>query len=182
MDFSQLADRSLRAARLDAGLYEEVEADTTALPQAMLVVVLASVAAGIATLGRAGGLGGVVVGALGALVGWYVWAYLTYWIGTRLLPEPQTEADPGQLLRTLGFAAAPGMIRILGVIRPLLPPVMLVANLWMLVATVVAVRQALDYSGTGRAIAVCVIGWLVMVAFVTVLAGLVGHAGAAPLG
>ena len=95
------------------------------------------------------------------LVGWYVWAFLTYIIGTRLLPEPQTEADHGELLRTLGFASAPGVLRVFGLVPGLQVPVLAITGIWMLVAGVIAVRQALDYTSTARAIGVCLIGWLV---------------------
>ena len=103
---THLKDRMIRAAKLDVDLYEEVEADQGALHQAMLVVVLSSVAAGIGSFGQ-GGLGGVLIGTIAAIAGWYIWAYLTYFIGTRLLPEPQTKADHGELLRTIGFLKCP---------------------------------------------------------------------------
>ncbi len=156
-----LVERMIRAAKLDANLYEEVEADTGATRQAMLVVVLSSLAAGIGSGGA--GLMGLLFGGLSALAGWYIWAFLTYFIGTRFLPEPQTEADVGQLLRTIGFSSSPGLLRIAGIIPGLTGIVFLVSGVWMLVAMVLAVRQALDYHGTARAIAVCVIGWLVLV-------------------
>jgi hypothetical protein len=88
-----------------------------------------------------------------------VWAGIAYWIGTRLLPGAQTQADHGELLRTIGFSSAPGVLRILGLIPPLALPAFLIATAWMLVAMVVAVRQALDYCTTGRAIGVCAIGF-----------------------
>ena len=106
---ASLVERMIRAAKLDANLYEEVEADTGATRQAMLVVVLSSLAAGIGSVGGAG-LMGLLFGALSALAGWYIWAFLTYFIGTRFLPEPQTEADVGQLLRTTGFSSSPGLL------------------------------------------------------------------------
>ena len=162
---ASLGDRMFRAAKLDRGLYEEVEADTGATRQAMLVVVLSSVAAGIGSAGG-GGLIGLLFGALSALAGWYIWAFLTYFIGTRLLPESQTEADVGQLLRTIGFSSSPGMLRILGILPGLTGIVFLGCAVWMLVAMVIAVRQALDYHGTGRAIAVCLIGWVVQVVII----------------
>lgn len=155
-------DRMLRAAKLDINLYEEVEADTTAMGQAMAVVILSSVAAGIGSIDRFG-IGGILSVSVAALVGWYVWAYLTYFIGTRILPEPQTEADVGQLLRTIGFSSSPGLIRILAIIPGLGNLVNLVAAVWMLVAMVIAVRQALDYKSTGRAVAVCAIGWIIQI-------------------
>ena len=109
----------------------------------------------------AGGLTGLVGGTVAALIGWYLWAFLTYFIGTRLLPEPQTRADYGQLLRTIGFSSAPGLIRVLGIIPGLGTIVFMVAGIWMLIAMVIAVRQALDYTNTWRAVGVCAIGWAV---------------------
>ena len=166
-------DRIIRAVKLDAQLYEEVEADTGAMGQAMGVVVLSSMAAGVGSV-AIGGLGGILAGAIAALTGWYVWAYLTYFIGTKFLPEPQTEADLGELLRTIGFSSSPGLIRVFGIIPGLAGPLFLVASIWMLVAMVIAVRQALDYESTSRAVGVCVIGWivqlLILVLLVSVLA------------
>jgi len=157
---ADITKRMLRAAKLDAQLYEEVEADKSSMKQAMVVVVLSSLAAGFATIGRSG-ITGLVFGTLASLGGWYIWAYLTYFIGTKVFPEPQTQADHGELLRTLGFASAPGLIRIFGIIPSLSVIVFPVAGIWMLIATVIAVRQALDYKSTLRAVMVCLVGWLV---------------------
>jgi hypothetical protein len=165
----------IRAAKLDAQLYEEVEADREALPEAMIVVLLSSVAAGIGNVANEGMLG-LIGGTIGALAGWYVWAYVTYFIGTRLLPEPDTQADHGELLRTLGFSSAPGLIRILGVIPGLTLFVFVVAAGWMLVAMVIAVRQALDYKSTWRAIGVCAIGFVVQVAILMAAVSIFGSA------
>lgn len=158
---ASLRDRIVRAASLEVDLYEEVEADESALGQATAVVALSAVAAGIGSISSIG-VGGVITGTLSALLGWYVWAYLTYFIGTRILPEPETRADHGELLRTIGFASAPGLIRVLGVIPGLGALANLVGAVWMLIATVIAVRQALDYESTLRALGVCLIGWLIM--------------------
>lgn len=175
---THLKDRMIRAAKLDVHLYEEVEADKGALPQAMWVVVLSSVAAGIGSFGE-GGLGGIFIGTIAAIVGWYIWAYLTYFIGTRILPEPQTKADHGELLRTIGFSSSPGLIRVFGIIPGLTEIVFLVASTWMLVAMVIAVRQALDYKSTWRAVGVCVIGWMVQALILVVLFSFLGG-GATP--
>ena len=153
------------AAKLDVRVYEEVEADTGATGQAMGVVLLSSLAGGIGTLGLgAGGLGGVVVGGLVALIGWVTWAFLTYIIGTRLLAEPQTRADVGELMRTLGFAQSPGLVRIVGILPGVGPIVLSLVSIWMLVTMVVAVRQALDYTSTLRAVGVCLVGWVLSIA------------------
>ena len=167
------ANRVLLAAKLNANVYEEVEADPTAMNQAVTVVALSSVAAGIGSM--QGGVAGIFLGTIMALVGWLIWSYLTYLIGTRLLPEPQTRANYGELLRTIGFSSAPGMIRILGIIPGLMTITFLVGGIWMLIAMVVAVRQALDYQSTWRAIGVCLIGWVIQAAFMAIVFTLFGH-------
>ncbi len=168
-----IQDRMIRAAKLDAQLYEEVEADQGAMGQAMAVVIMAAVAAGIGNFGS-GGLAGTAVGTIGALGGWYLWAYLTYFIGTRFLAEPQTKADHGELLRTIGFSSAPGLIRVLGIIPGFTGLIFSVAGIWMLVAMVIAVRQALDYKSTWRAIGVCVVGWLIQALILAVAVSMFG--------
>ena len=166
-------DRIIRAAKLDVNLYEEVEADRGALGQAMVVVVLSSIAAGVGSITRVG-FSGIFIGTITALIGWYVWAYLTYFIGTKFLPEPQTEADLGELLRTIGFSSSPGLIRVFGIIPGLGAIVFFAASIWMLVAMVIAVRQALDYKSTLRAVGVCAIGWIVQILILAVLFFILG--------
>ena len=156
---SNFTTRVIRAARLDVNLYEEVEADKAALGQAMGVVVLSGVAAGIGSIGSAG-FSGIITGTMAALIGWFIWAYITYIVGTKILPQPQTKADYGELLRTIGFSSSPGLIRVFAVIPFLSGIIFLVTSIWMLIAMVIAVRQALDYTGTLRAVGVCIIGWI----------------------
>jgi hypothetical protein len=168
----------VRASKLDVRLYEEVEADKGAMRQAMGVVVLSSIAAGIGSVGE-GGLRGILLGAVLALIGWYIWAYLTYLIGTKVLPEPQTKSDPGELLRTIGFSSSPGLIRVLGIIPGLAGIVFVGASVWMLVAMVIAVREALDYKSTLRAIGVCAIGWIIQWFILLLLFSLLGNIGRA---
>ena len=168
-------ERILRAARLDLRLYEEVEADQEALGQAMGIVLLSSAAAGLGSLGS-GGIGAILIGAIGALIGWYLWAYLTYIIGTKFFPEPQTQTNIGELLRTIGFSSSPGLIRILGIIPGLRGIVFFIASIWMLVAMVIAVRQALDYTSTLRAVGVCLIGWIIQLLIFVILFSIFGGA------
>jgi hypothetical protein len=167
----------IRAAKLDVHLYEEVEADKDAMGQAIGVVVLSSVAAGIGTIGTTG-MQGLVLGTIVALVGWFIWAFLTYYIGTRWLPEPQTKADYGELLRTIGFSSSPGVLRVLGIIPGLGSILNFVCGIWMLVAMVIAVRQALDYKSTWRAVGVCLIGWIVQAVIFSIFIWLAGGFGA----
>ncbi len=165
---ASMVDRMIRAAKLDVQLYEEVEADKGSLGQAMGVVVLASIAGGVGS-GRLGGLTGFFIGTVGALIAWFIWAALTYFIGTRILPEPTTRADVGELLRTTGFSSSPGLIRVLGLVPGITDVVFLVSGVWMLTAMIIAVRQALDYRSTFRAVGVCVIGWVVQVVVMLLL-------------
>ena len=173
---TSFTDRMIRAAKLDANLYEEVEADKGAMGQAMGVVILSSVAAGIGTIGAIG-LKGLVLGTIAALLGWFIWAFLTYFIGTKLLPEPQTKSDYGELLRTIGFSSSPGVIRVLGIIPMLGGFLNFIIGIWMLVAMVIAVRQALDYKSTLRAVGVCLIGWIVQITIFVLFSGLFGGFG-----
>jgi hypothetical protein len=104
-----------------------------------------------------------------ALVIWVLWAWLTYEIGARLMPTSATKADVGQLLRTIGFASAPGILRVFGVIPGATTAVFAVTEVWMLMAMIVAIRQALDYTSTARAAVVCGIGWVLAIALGAVL-------------
>ena len=176
---SSFQERMIRAAKLDPNVYEEVEADQSAMGQAMGVVVLSSVAAGIGTIGTIG-VGGIVVGTLFALAGWYIWAYLTYFIGTRFLPEPQTRSDHKEMLRTIGFSSAPGVLRIFAIIPGIGALISLAASVWMLVAMVIAVRQALDYTSTLRAVGVCAIGWVIQTIILIVLFSIFGGGALTP--
>jgi hypothetical protein len=152
-----LWDRALRACLLDSELYEEVESDSRAIGQAAVIVLLSASAAGIGSFENGGWIG-IAWCAVAALVGWFVWAWCACMIGTRILPQPHTSSDHGELLRTIGFASAPGILRALGLITVLNPWLYVVTGVWMFVAMVIAIRQALDYDSTWRAIAVCVIG------------------------
>jgi len=158
------------AAKLSSEAYEDVEADKGATGQAIAVVVLSSIAAGI---GVGWGLVGVVVGTVASLIGWLVWAFLIYLIGARWLAEPDTRSDTRELLRTIGFATSPGILRVLGIVPALTAIVFFIVALWMLATMVVAVRQALDYRSTWRAIGVCLIGWIVQLAVYALLGRLI---------
>ncbi len=167
---STFLNRIFRAAKLDISLYEEVEADQEALGQALGVVLISSLAAGIG-LTREIGTWGILTGMVSALAGWIVWAYLTYWIGAKIIPEPQTQADPREMLRVIGFASSPGLIRIFAVIPGLAGVIFFAASVWSLVAMVIAVRQALDYESTWRAIGVCLIGWTIQACIILLFFG-----------
>lgn len=151
--------RLLGAAMLDAGMYEGIEADRRTTGQALAAVVLSSLAAGIGASDWFGARLTTFALVSGiAVLTWSAWAMLVHQIGTRLLPGPETDADWGQLLRTTGFAAAPGLLQVFGVVTQARGVVFGATTLWMFTAMVVGVKHALDYRSTGRAVAVCGIG------------------------
>jgi hypothetical protein len=157
--------RVIGAAALDTAVYEEIEADRRATGQALGVVVLSSLAAGIGARGFGGAsLGNIIVVTIVAVLAWAAWALVTLQIGGRVMPEPQTRVDMGELLRTIGFATAPGLLRVFGVIPVVTAPAFVISAVWMFVAMIVAVRQALDYTSTTRAVVVCGVGWILSLA------------------
>ena len=156
---SVFVNRIVRACKLDVSVYEEVEADKSATLQAALVVVLSSLAAGVGALSL--GASNFLMAPILSLISWYIWAYLIYFIGVKLFPEPSTKSDHGELLRTIGFSSSPGLIRVFGVTPELMSITFIGAAIWMLIAMIIAGRQALDYQSTWRAIGVVVIGFLV---------------------
>jgi hypothetical protein len=162
--------RLIGAMALDPVIYEEVEADRGATTQAMIVVVLSSLGAGIGSRGfGSGSLTSIVFISTVALIAWAAWALVTYEIGTRVMPEPQTRSDLGELLRTIGFSAAPGMLRIFGIVPGASVAAFAITAVWMLCAMVVAVRQALDFTSTARAVGVCLLGWTLAIGIAVAL-------------
>jgi hypothetical protein len=149
-----MIERMKGAALLNIDTYEEVEADTTATGQAALVVALVAVAQ---TVGSAGmGISVMVMTMIGALLSWLIWAGITYIIGDKLLGGTATW---GELLRTLGFAQTPRIFLILAGIPLIGWAISFVVGVWVLVAGIIAIRQACDFS-TGKAILTAVLGWL----------------------
>ena len=173
-----MINRMIRACRLDVHLFEEVEADSSATRQALSVVVLAALAIGIASLALGTtGLIGLFFGVVTAIAGWALWAWILYLIGTKILPSPETHADWGQLARTVGFAQSPGVFRVFGVLPVVGGIIFLVVSVWMLVAMVIAVRQALDYTSTGRAVGVVLLGFVPYAVLLLIIVGILGPEG-----
>ena len=167
-----MADRSMwermkGAAMLDVATYEEVEHDESLTTQAAIVVLLAAVARGIGGFNDGGN--GIIVGIIAALFSWLVWAGVTYLIGDKLLKGTATW---GELLRTLGYAQAPALLLILGILPlPFFGGLLAaVVGIWLLVTGIVAIRQALDFD-TGKAILTAFLGWLVAVAIPLIVIG-----------
>jgi hypothetical protein len=167
--------RLIGAMSLDVAIYEEVEADRSATTQAFAVVLLSSLAAGVGARGfNENSLPNVAFISIVSLLAWAAWALVTFEIGGRVMPEPQTQVDVGELLRTIGFASTPGLLRVLGIVPGVTAPVFAVTAIWMLLAMIVAVRQALDYRSTARAVGVCVLGWVLAIGIAVALGLLFG--------
>lgn len=155
--------RLMGAAMLDHAMYEGIEADRAVTWQAAVTVLLASIAAGIGAGGwRTGSVRMFVVASLVALACWMAWAVLVHQIGTRVMPEPQTRAPLGELLRTVGFSASPGLLLVFAAFPVVTLPVFGAVLVWMFAAMVVGVRHALDYSSTRRAIAACALAFVLV--------------------
>jgi len=184
MNFAKMINRVTRAAMLDVNLYEEVEADTSLNQEALIVVILVSIAGGIgsflATVFQ-GEIGPAVVSLLVTIalgvVNYYIWAYITYFVGTRLF---EGTADAGELLRTLGYASGPRVLALLGFIPCLGGLAALAGAIWALIAGVIAVRQALDFDTT-KAVLTVIIGWVIVLA-ISLVVGLVFGVGALGVG
>lgn len=166
-----MIDRMKGAAMLNVATYEEVEADTSATAQAGMVVLLAAIAQAIGGIGHGGGA--IIGGAVAALVGWVLWSGITYLIGDKLLGGTATW---GELLRTIGFAHAPQVLLVLAFLPVVGGLLRAVVAIWVLIAGVIAIRQALDFS-TGKAIATALLGWLAIVIPAALLGGAMGLGG-----
>ena len=152
-------NRVFRAIKIDIDLYEEVEADKTATVQAGIVVVLSSLAAGVGAIHL--GASNLLLAPLLSLVSWYVWAYIIYIVGVKMFPDPQTKSNHAELLRTIGFSTAPGIIRIFGFTPTLMTVTYIGSAFWMLACMVVAVKSALDYNSMWKAFGVVIAAWLI---------------------
>ena len=156
--FNNLFDRIFRAIKIDVELYEEVERDKSATTQAGLVVVLSSMAAGVGAFQL--GASNFLLAPIFSLISWYVWAYIIYFVGVKLFPEKNTKSNHGELLRTIGFSSAPGLLRVFGVTPDLMAVTFIGSAFWMLACMVVGVRAALDYKSLWRSLGVVIVAWL----------------------
>jgi Yip1 domain len=159
------------AALLDASMYEGIESNRAVTLQAAATVLLSSLATGLGATAWFGWHPLTILTVSGvALLTWVAWASLMFQIGSRFLPEPATRTDLGELLRTTGFAAAPGLLQVLAVLPAIAAPVFILTAAWMFVAMVTAVKHALDYRSTARALAVCALGALLCLSMAAVFA------------
>ena len=149
--------RIIRAIKIDPDLYEEVEKDKSATIQAGIVVVLSSLAAGVGALQM--GVSNFLLAPILSLLSWYVWAYVIYFVGVKLFGGIKTKSNHGELLRTIGFSSAPGLIRIFGITPELMTVTFIGSALWMTACMVVAVKSALNYESMWKAFRVVIFAW-----------------------
>jgi len=145
-----IGDRMLGALRLQDAAYEDIEADEKATGEAAFIIVATSLVSG-AVNGVLTGAGGGFFGALGSLIGWAFYAWVAYLVGVKLFPGPQTKSSWGELARTLGYANTARFFIVFELIPGLAALTRTIVALWVLVATVVALRAALDIT-TARAV------------------------------
>ena len=161
--------RLKKAILLDISFYEEVEKDKKFTEQAMMTVALVSIVQGLMIAGFAPIA--LVQGILGSIIRFVIWAFFIAFVGTRILPEPETESNTGELIRTLGFAYAPGLLvvlKVFPVIGNFVDPLVVILQL---ATMTIAVRQALDFNSTVRAVGVCIVAFILMIVALTLFIG-----------
>jgi hypothetical protein len=169
-----MIEKMIGAARLNTGVYNQVEADQSETTNALLVVIIVAIASGIGVLGQGtAGIGGLIGGIVMSVLGWAVWSFVVYFVGTRVYNAPATV---GELLRTLGYAQSPGVLNVLGFIPGLGALIAFIVAIWVLVASFIAAREALDLDNTKTAITV-VLGFIANVIIAAILGTIFGGIG-----
>ena len=167
--FSIFLNRVFRSIKIDPDVYDEVQKDKTATLSAAIVVVISSLAAGIAA--KQLGASSFIFAPILSLVSWFVWAYIVYFVGVKLFPDAKTKTTHAALLRAIGFSSAPGIIRVFGFTPELMTVTFIGSALWMLACMVVAVRQTLNFKSLWKALGVVIMSWFVQAfALISVLA------------
>ena len=160
-----MLNRMLGVVRLSVDTFEDVEKDGSATVQALIVVIIVSIASGVGQMlaGDADILEALVLGVIRSIVSWVIWALMALLVGTTILKTAQTEADWGQIARGTGFAQTPGILNVLRFIPVVGWIIFVVASIWQFAAMVIAVRQSLDYTSTLRAFFVILIAFIPVV-------------------
>ncbi len=155
--------RFYRAAKLDVTFYQEIAAEPALLNQAWITVLIYAMLSSWGSFARAGAVGSNI-GMVSALIGWYIWVFSSYFVGTRFLNEKPMNverSDRKTVIRAMGFACAPGAVRLLGIIPGLGMATLVLSSIWMIAAATIAVKVALNFESTARAAGVCIIGWII---------------------
>ena len=152
---STFFNRIFRAINIEIDIYEEVKKDTSATIQAGIVVVLSSLAAGVGALQI--GASNFLLAPVISLLSWYILAFILYFVGVKLFGGSKTKSNHGEILRTIGFSSAPGLIRVFGVTPDLMKVTFIGSQFWILACMVVAVYSALNHGSLWKAFGVVII-------------------------
>jgi hypothetical protein len=141
--YRSLLDRMLSASLLETEAYEHTALDPSTRTQATLAVSVTSVAAGAGML-LSGGLTGFALGTLAAAAGWVLCVLVAYRLATRRFGVPRTMSNLNAAVRSVGLATSPRVFLILTLVPEVGFLVGLAVHAWVAIATVLAVRVALD--------------------------------------
>jgi hypothetical protein len=158
-----MVDRMMRAVRADVSLYEEVEANPSYQQEGYTIVgIVAVVSAAVSILF---GLGDIVAALIAAVVGliftflgYFVWSFVIYFLGTRVF---NGTADYPEMQRTLAYSYTPQIFSFVNVVPVVGPILGLVVSLWSAYLAFVAIRQGLDLDTTKAAITT-IVSWIVL--------------------
>ena len=184
-----MIDRIIAAFSFKPGVYKEVEEDTSFTSTAWLIVAivaflsnLGSKAASAKAVG-AGWFFGTLVGAVFAVAGFALAAYVISWAGKTFF---NAEVTFNEVVRTLGLAYVWNVVSFLGIVVLIVPglrcitgPITFLAAFAGLVAWLLAAKEALDLEWP-QTIGTVIIGWvamLVIYAIAGIFLGLMGLAG-----
>ena len=169
--------RIVKCSMFNSDAYEEVEHDESAMSQALIIVLISGTALGLYqsnfffdTFSPAVVLISVIYG----MLSWALFAWITYFVGTRIFRTNETEADWGQLARTLGFASAPKILffGILFFSSSIMQSVESIILLWVTVTSFIAIRQALELTNL-RALGTTLVSTFLIGLFTVFVEGLV---------
>jgi hypothetical protein len=166
-----IIERAMGVVQLDDATYESIEHDTNATTEAAIIVAIVGLAGGIGALDD--GAAGLIAGPIAGLIGWAVASFFIYFVGTRLIPAVETQADLGQVLRLYGYASVPGIANIVGFIPVVGWIVAIIAGIWGIVCAVKAIKHALEMS-TGRAIVTGILAAIVAGIVLAIVGGIFG--------
>jgi hypothetical protein len=156
---SLFLNRIFRSVKIDPEVFNEVQKDKSATMSAAVVVILSSSAAGIGAASL--GAGNFILAPIFSLISWFVWAYIVFFVGVKLFPDPKTKTTQSALLRAIGFSSAPGIIRIFGFNEDLMTVTFIGSAFWMLACMIVAVKETLNYKSLWKSFGVVIISWFV---------------------
>ncbi len=160
--------RMFRAIKLDQSFFEEVAAESSLQPHSVWAVAIFAMATSFGFFSAAGGTA-VNIALITTMIAWYVWAFSIFYIGSRFFSVEKESADRKTVMRIVAFAAAPGLIRLMGIIPQLAIVVMVVSSVWILIAAVLGLRKVYTQTSTANIAAVTIGAWLAATLFQAIM-------------